>query len=438
MSLNGEYKTGQRSGIAFRVAGPALALFVLALFLRFATIWITGAETVEFGDAEDYILHATGLCVDGVYPERGNNRFFRPPGFPVFIAAVTACHPGSVVVIKTGLAVLDASTTILIALLAGFLWRDRRAALAAGAWAAVHPVFLLQVADVRSEGLFMFLLTLALVLFAYGSRDGREWLSLLAGLASGLAALTRPEALLVIVFLAAAKLTRGSPACGRRWRAAVLLLLGATIPLAPWTARNMLRYGEVLIVNDAFGINFWRGASPEMREVTRAASRVDVAQALDRFSSRVTATAAAVEAVADTPAARSRAWFARGIDNIREDPLGYLSFMGLEGLGYWRPWLNPRFHGPAKVVLSALAVVPVLALGLLGLFELRLWNSWAFRVALAFLLLAWLSHLPFQTVMRFRIPFTDPILLALASGLLVRTVPKLIGWPPIVERRSRP
>jgi hypothetical protein len=56
------------------------------------------------------------------------------------------------------------------------------------------------------------------------------------------------------------------------------------------------------------------------------------------------------------------------------------------------------------------------ALALLG--AGRLWRRDRAPVVLlaAGLLLATLAHVPFQTVLRFRLPFTEPLLLALAAA----------------------
>lgn len=398
-----------------RVSG---SVFALALALRLLAIWISGPDAVAFRDGADYIAHASAVCSGGPYPDRGNSPIFRPPGFPVFIAAATACHPDAVIAIKIGLAILDAATVVLIGLLAGLLWKDRRVVVLASAWAAFHPVFLLQVSDVRSEGLFTFLLTLALLL-ALDHHERRGRFDLWTGIVSGVAALTRPSALAVIPFLAAVRMTGGGAARRRRWRAAILVMLGAATPIAPWTARNLVRYGEVIVVNDAFGFNFWRGSSP-LAEAAVSADGEEAAEALTSFGSRGLHVKALVDANADSPGARSRLWLAYALEGIREDPGAYARFTALKLVTYWRPWLNPRFHPTPRVVLSALAIVPLFAFGLAGLVRLRARDRRAFVAVAAFLLLGWLAHAPFLVAMRLRTPFTDPILLALASEPLIR------------------
>ncbi len=393
---------------------PAVLVFALALALRLAAIWLTDPSRTAFGDAQDYLLHAERLCADGAYPERGNNYFFRAPGLPVFIAAVTACRPGAVAAVKVGLAAVDALTAAVITLLAALVWGRRRVAVTAGALAAVHPVFLLQVCDVRSEPLFMCFLTVGLALSLRAAARGRPACGLLAGLACGLAALTRPAGLLAAPLLAAALLARSRATSRVRLQTAAALVLGAVLCIAPWSARNAWRYGELLPVNDAFGINLWRGATPSLRAVLRA-DGPRRQQAQRTFERAVADTARQVDARATTPGARSREWRRLGMAEIRKDPVDYLAFALRRLVGYWRPWLDPRFHRPAAVAASAAVLIPLLAAALAGLGRLRSHDPWIFAAVLAFLILGWLAHVPFQTVMRFRVPFTDPVLLALAA-----------------------
>lgn len=148
-------------------------VFILALLVRIAAIETTGGEQIAFGDGPDYVSAATSLCERGVYPERGNLPFFRAPGLPFFIAAVTGCEPSRTRWIKYGLAVCDAVTALLIFLIALQVHGTRVAAAIAGVLAALHPFFIAGTTDVRSEPLFTVLLVGA-IWFLLRDRDGRS------------------------------------------------------------------------------------------------------------------------------------------------------------------------------------------------------------------------------------------------------------------------
>ncbi len=365
-------------------------LFILALLVRLAAIVATGPNTVHFGDGLDYIDAAHALCDTHTYPARGSLPFFRAPGLAFFIAGVTLCHPSAVVVIKTGLAICDAITVVLIADLAFAPW-------IAGMIATLNPFFITAVCDVRSEPLFMLLLTLSIWCLLRGRAGG-------AGVTVALAALTRPAALLCIPLFAL-----------YRPRRAHLLLLGAALTLAPWTIRNAVRFHELIVVNDAGGFNFWRGYAPEIIAIDNMHDREAIAMASWQLDARRVAEAAtSIERGAVTPRARSLAWSHTALDEIRSDPALAARWTLRKAWLYWRPWLAPEQYSMA-VVLASGAFNLLLYFGA-GIALVRCRDRRLVLGVLIYVATVWLAHLPYQVVMRFRQPFTDPLMIALLAG----------------------
>jgi hypothetical protein len=413
-----------RAGVSLKLR---IALFVVALAVRIAAIEFAGGGGKAFGDAHDYIDAAQSICAKGVYPERGNLPFFRPPGLPFFIATVTACHPGQTKVVSYALAVCDAGTVVLIAMIAGLLSgapptsaanggrREtkrpaaggaaplKNAPLLAGAIAAFHPFFIAAVTDIRSEPLFMYLLTLS-IWFLLKQQPGKS------GVAVALAALTRPTALLCIPLFALFARRRG-----------LALITAALLTLAPWVARNYLRFGEVIAVNDAAGFNFWRGAHPELIAAYDADSRAEWEARATEFETRtIFKTAAIVDARESSPASRSRLWFSLGIAEARRDPAAYVRFTLKKLWLYWRPWLNPLEYSRAEVAVSGVVCSLLYLLAAIGM-----WRADR-RLALAamvFFIVMCAAQLPYQITMRFRIPLTDPLLIVFASAAFSRRIP---------------
>ena len=368
------------------------ALFALALVIRLAAIFATGAQTIRFGDGLDYVDTARALCTRHEYPERGSLPFFRAPALPFFIDAVTACHPSATVMIKAALAVCDSLTVVLIAELSAAPWL-------AGLIAALNPFFIAGVCDVRSEPLFMLLLTLAI----WSVMRGREGT---AGVGLGLAALTRPAALLCIPLFAL-----------WRPRRAHILLAASVLTLAPWAVRNALRFHEPIVVNDAGGFNFWRGYSPDIIAIDAMTDREAIARASWELDARgVTTARQTIERGLTTPEARSRAWFRAGLDEIRSDPPRAVRWTLRKAWLYWRPWLSPsQYSWPAVLASGGFNLV------LYAAAALALWrrpDDRFVRGVLLFFVVMWLAQVPYQVVMRFRQPFTDPLLIALAAGAL--------------------
>ena len=359
-----------------------MAIFAAALAIRLIAIEVTGANRIEFGDAADYIASAQSLCTQHAYPDRGNLPFFRAPGLPFFIAGVTACHPRSVRMIKYGLAICDALTCVLIAILAG------RAAWIAGLIASIHPVFVAQVCDVRSEPLFMLLLTLAIFLLLRNATTG-------AGVSVALAALARPSALICIPLFAL-----------YRPRRAHVLLIASLLTLAPWTIRNVVRFQRVIVVNDAGGFGIWRGTHPDVIALTHERDRAKYAREAREFE-------------VHTIAATHGDWTRLAIENIRAHPREEVLFTIEKAWLYWRPWLNPMEYSRKIVAASAAFIIPLYAFGFIGIVRARRWD------VLVFFGVMWLAHLPFQMGLRLRVPFTDPLLIVFAAVELNNLVVKL-------------
>ena len=375
-----------------------IGLFIVALAVRIAAIEVTGATSIRFGDGPDYINTARSVCTDQVYPERGNLPFFRPPGIPFFIAATTLCEPSQTRVIKYALAAVDAGTVVVIFELAALLFGGL-AALLAGLAAAVYPFFVFSTTDIRSEPLFMFLLTLAILLLVRGQPAG-------AGVATALAALTRPTALLCLPLFALF--------AGRK--KAAPLLIAAALTLAPWVARNYLRFGEIILVNDAGSYSVWHASHEETRRIYATRDRAEFQRRGWDFETKtIHEVARQVEARATTPNTRDREWRRLAIEELRRDPEASARFAAQKAWYYWRPWLNPIEYSTRAVVVSALILIPLFVLAAIGIARHRL--RWAVLIYFAVL---WLAHIPHQVVMRYRIPFTDPLLITFAAGALQR------------------
>ncbi len=384
-----------------------IGVFILALAVRIAAIEATGAGRIAFGDAGDYVMHARSVCEQKAYPERGNLPFFRAPGLPFFIAAVTACEPERTRAIKYGLAVCDALSALLLALIAARLWGSPLAGLIAGFLAALHPFFIASVTDIRSEPLFMLLLVAAM----YFLRDKPA----VAGVALGLAALTRPTALLCIPLFALFLLPR--------WKQVLYVIAAAALTLAPWTARNAIRYHELIAVNDAGGFNLWRGTHPEMLRIVRLDDAEERARAARAFE---TQTIPATERLVTqpTPAARSRAWARLAMENVRSTPIVRVTLWKVAE--YWRPWLHPAEHGRGMVILSAIVFLGLYVLGAIGL--ARYPDKRIAIAVLVFFAAMWLAHLAYIPTIRLRMPLTDPLLIVFAAG-----VPLALRVPPAMR-----
>src|SRR5208282_981459 len=241
------------------VVAAALTGFALRLgFVRFFPT--TGGDTAVYLELARNLLdlHTYGLLRDGrLVPTDA-----RPPGYPLFVAAVDLLAGRSTTALLVAQAILDVAGCFLIAALAARLAPepDRPRVRLAALWlAALCPFTANYTAVPLTEVLAVFLTsaTLLLLVRAWQREEsagvacdpaGGHWL--LSGAAAGLATLVRPESPLL---LASAGGVIGWT-CAKRgeWlrivRIGVWLAAGLLLPLVPWGMRNAVTLGRVQLL----------------------------------------------------------------------------------------------------------------------------------------------------------------------------------------------
>lgn len=160
--------------------------------------------------------------------------------------------------IQVGLGTL---TALLYFLFARRAFRNRLAALFAGLLVALHPFYVVNVAELDDGVLSSFLLALVLFLGARTGQEGGAFSSLLYGLTLAGLALVRATMLpfavvgLLWFLLRCRTLPRG-------WLYAFLAVLGFANGLAPWTVRNLQVVKDVVPITDTAWLHLWIGNSP--------------------------------------------------------------------------------------------------------------------------------------------------------------------------------
>jgi hypothetical protein len=271
------------------------------------------------------------LAAEGVFGDGGQPTVYKPPGYPLFIAAAVrglAGKPAACDTCDTGLhwgrlayrrRVLERSARALawaqaaaLALAAGALCLclARVASVAAAVWGGLllgaDPVLLVLVGATHYTVVHVFFLTIgcALLMKCIPESPDRKraavwWIG--AGVWWGLATLVRPVTLLLPPFVAAAAFAGAKS----RRRAAVGLagfILGMAVPIVPQAARNHRLTGEFIPVNAQlwtalFGSTAvetsaspdrlrWRDVLPQAREVASGAVGREVAGVYEPLSVR--------------------------------------------------------------------------------------------------------------------------------------------------------
>lgn len=245
-----------------RTTSRLLAIAGVALIIRLAAAQLfVGLASEPRGSAQpdqiDYEYLAWSVVSNGRYAmPNGAATAHRPPGTSLMLLPVYATVGRSFAVARVWFCVLGAATCIFTGLLARALFRSETAGLAAASLLAVYPGHFYYSLHFVSEvpfGLFT-ALALWLVMTPVSSSRWRLAADLGAGASAGLAALTRPQ-MLLLPALAAAVAVVVRPGRAALARAAVVAAAFA-LCLAPWVARNVAVMGRATL-STVGGYTFW-------------------------------------------------------------------------------------------------------------------------------------------------------------------------------------
>lgn len=239
--------------VAILVLAMAVRVALTARYVGFSAPPDAGAQP----DQLDYEHYAASLAAGRGYAGAdGRPTAFRPPGTSLTLLPAYWAFGRDWTAGRVWFCLLSAATCVLAGLLAASAFGPRIGSLA-GLWLALYPPHAYFAMHFLSEGPFLFWLTLAAFLALAGWRRGLWWpWTLAAGLALGMAALTRPQALLVLPLAALAALLAGRG--GRRaalLRVSVLGLAFALV-LGAWVGRNALVMGKATL-STVGGCTFW-------------------------------------------------------------------------------------------------------------------------------------------------------------------------------------
>jgi 4-amino-4-deoxy-L-arabinose transferase-like glycosyltransferase len=369
-------------------------------------------------DAHAYYALAKSLYTEGSYggPEFKDASDWSPGGPLLYAAAFYAtggAREGTARIVE----LLLGMATILLVYLLGRRIASAPVGLLAALGVAVYPPFIHSVGALYSEPLAMAALPAAILSFLWAADKaalgrggegrpisvssgpsesrggGAYWAWLLPGLLFGVTALARPEYLAVagaFVLLAAMQAWRA-----RGWRpgvvAAVLVLVGVLLPIAPWTVRNIVVLDRAVTISTGGGKALYVGTYlPADGEYQRVKALL-----LERYHHRsLPPNSQALEEVNPVPLfnrvaeryptlPRDQALGKIGKKDFSkyfgEDPLGYLAMTARKVGRMWSSGIAEAMSSTAGRAAQILLV----ALGLAGLALLALRRRWWELVAIA-------------------------------------------------------
>ncbi len=247
-----------------------VGVFLLALALRMCYAFL--AEQVDpflradvlHGDAASYDRIARNLLAGHGFGEQpAALTTFWPPLYPLFLAGLYRMCGYHLLAARVVQALFGA-VAVVSATLAVDSATDRRVAMLTGLGMASYPPLIYFGAWLIAEALYLFLLTLFLLLAArlQAQPTYRGFAAL--GLLLGLSALAKPAALLLVplvvlwVWIALPPRQEGT-----RLIQCLLLVALTLATILPWTARNYFVLGEFVLVSTNGGYTFYGANNPQ-------------------------------------------------------------------------------------------------------------------------------------------------------------------------------
>ena len=423
----------------------AAVLVAAALAIRLLHVYFTErhnplASFLQL-DAATYDRWARALAFGG---DPGPTTLMQAPAYPWLLSAIYRIFGAVPAAARSIQAILGAASVALVIFATRRLFSSRPAAVAAGALAAFYAPLIFFEGLLLPATLVVFLNALTVAIFAAGPRPGTAR-SLAGGIVLGLAIAANPPNVLLLPFvlLHLALDSRceekdgggGAPGPGaprpRKTlvRAALVVVSGAAITLAPVTIRNYARAGEFVPLTTGGGVNFYIGSNPGANGYYAAPSYEgrSLGFAPEEQWKRMTEIASGESGRPLGESEVSRFWFRAGLRWAREHPLEWTALAYQKCLFFWNRYEranveNFYFHRrfPGVLTLPLLGFGIVAPLGLLGVFltrgrSRRLWLLYG--GALVYLATA----VAFYVTARYRLPAL-PFLIPFAAAAIVELV----------------
>lgn len=240
-------------------------LAVAGVTIAVRALWAFFVPVVPVSDSVAYLTFAQTLLNHGTYGWDANTpTAFWPPG-TTFVYAGTFLIFGNNL---SSIVVLNIATSLGIVLFSvriahRFFGKD--VALACAWVLALWPTLILYSTILAGELIFLFFTLVALDLWTGRKPESRLVSAAGAGLALGIAALIRPQALLLPLIFLFSSLAAGQmnvPSLRRQLAYFVVAVVTMAAVIAPWTIRNYGVFGEPVLISTNGGITLWMGNAP--------------------------------------------------------------------------------------------------------------------------------------------------------------------------------
>ncbi len=413
----------------------------------------------RLAEDRDLYLGIAQRLADGdgfVHPELGHATAYRPPLYPLLLAALFSLSGGKMLVaaVQIGLSVATVWLTWRIGWHLGLGgW-----SLVAAGFAAVNPLLVQATSLAMTETLCTFLLAASLLAWPSTATNGDVIRRISCGVLLGMGALCRPTVWAFVTLASAVAFVRGArfrraqttsrtdvstlETCSksdRPWRGWIITAVACGLTVAPWVIRNWLVFGRPIVTSTHSGYTLLLGNNDEAyrEEVSQPFGTLWDSRAWQRSledEMQQSGLARPDEVARDRwLSQRAKAW-------IAQHPRKFLEACWLRLRRFWN--VSPSgadVEGLPRVVRGGIATFCFLELfaAVIGVWRLRRddWSSWWPVVCL--IISFSLVHLVYWSNLRMRAP-VEPCLALLAAYGLRAVCSKVISSHSIRENLTRP
>lgn len=390
-----------------------LAVASLALVVRVAYVIVQSTfqlfdAVFVAGDSVFYLRLARAIASGAGMSIEGTATAYVGPGYPLFLVpfVMVGADPIVVGLVQALIGTIGVVAGALTAWLLAQRYRPEwatAAAVIAGVVGAVYPHLVFWSGYLLTETLFVSLIAVGIFFIMLAWERNQVRLSAIAGVAFGLAAITRPPALAMLLGLGlwwlASSARRRTP-----WAPAVVFLIAAAVPVLAWGTRNAIELGAFIVTSSESGEVFFQGNSRSSTGGSRG-----YVDALDYTPLVVPAGTSEIE--------RDRMHLEQALADVRADPLRVVARWPSKLGNMWR--LTYDGASARNVVISALSYPPVLLLGIAGALLLARRDLWGVGAVPALFLLGWTAlHVLVTGMIRFRLAAEHVLIIAAPFALL--------------------
>ena len=230
-----------------------LVVVGIAMRIVFAIVWQEGkpllGDPLFFQQTAAQIAHGNGYVAAFVARGKPVATATHPPGFSIVLAALDILRIQSANAHRIALAFIASGGIVAMGFLGRRLMSPVAGLLAAGI-AALSPLWVQPSGKVLSESVYLVVIPLVLVAALRCIDRPSRLRFAVVGLTIGVAALTRSEALSLILLLGIPLVMFATRPWRERARLALILLVGFALIVGPWLIRNDIELGGFTVSTD--------------------------------------------------------------------------------------------------------------------------------------------------------------------------------------------